>query len=247
MEQSKVTKYTWYLFQIIMLSLALFDSKFKIPILIFGIQSIIYLLFLLWLNIRKYNQLLIFETLTELCYTIISCIYLIVLTIFIGGKCHHGVFVSILLWLILSLPIIANIILLANNINEYRRNNHLSIEPNALLINHLNILSPIFITIEIIYIAIMLYKTGLSVAIISCLILFLLIRLFVKNQWILKVYSFCWLLFFPICILLSFSISIFYIPLLSEMQIAYIFCIIPLHVMIGAFETTHIDRISGEP
>lgn len=250
MEQDKINKYSWYLFQIIMLSAFFFDSDQRVSILIFCIQSIGCLLFLVWLDKRKYQYSLEFSALMELCYTIISLGYTFVVSMLFstGSKFHVEGLMGVIWIIILNLPIVANIVLAFKSIKGCRDNIYTDFQ-HTLINNAYKIISPVIIIVEIIYILIALNGTRLSVVIICFLLVLLIIRLVVKNTKVLRLYSLCWLLLLPIIPLLFFSSMLcenvysFFIDVNDE-QLFYLMCIEPIHIMAGTFEVINVFFVS---
>lgn len=245
MEQDKINKYSWYLFQIILFSAFFFDSKFKVSVLIFTVQSIFCLLLVAWFNIRKYQYSLKLSALTELCYTIISLIYTYLVSKLILGssKFHIEGFFGVIFVIVLNIPIIANIVLVYRSFNQCTEYTNMDFEHTLITKRH-KIVSLIIIIMEIIYVFGVLNGTRIGVIVIICLAVFLLLKSVIKTLNILRITSLCWLLLFPIAQLFIY-VSMFHEYLFSfvkdieEEQLFCLLCIMPIHIMVSAFEVVN--------
>ncbi len=245
MEQDKINKYCWYLFQIILFYAFFFDSKFKVSVLIFTIQSIFCLLLIAWINIRKYQSSLKLSALTELCYTIISLIYTYLVSKLILGssKFHIEGFLGIIFVTVLNIPIIANVVLVYRSFNKYTEYTNMDFE-HTLITRRYKIVSLIIILMEIIYVFFVLNGTRIGVIVIICLAVLLLLKIVIRVSNILKIISLCWLLLFPIAQLFIY-VSTFheylfsYVKDIDEEQLFCLLCIMPIHIMVGAFDVVN--------
>lgn len=248
MEQDKINKYIWYLFQLILFSAFFFDSKFKVSVLIFTIQSIYCLLLIAWLNICKYQYSLKFTALTELCYTILSLIYTYLVSELILGssKFHIEGLLGAIFFIVLNIPIIANVVLVYRSFNKYAENTNMNFE-HTLITKRYKIVSLIAIIIEIIYVFCVLNVTRICVFVIICLAISLLLKIAIKDPKILRIISLCWLLLLPI-VQLFISISMFneymfyLVQDIEEKQLFCLLCIMPIHIMVGAFEVVNTSH-----
>lgn len=246
MKQDKINKYSWYLFQIIMFLAFFFDSSLRVPILIFSIQSVACLLFIVWLDRQKFQYLLEFLALTELCYTIISLIYTLLVSIFVlgGSKFHIEGILGVIFTIILNIPIIANIVLVYKSFKECKE--YTDTDFKYTLKNKVHkIVTPIIIIAEIIYILLILNGTQLCSIMIICLVILFIIELTLKKINLLKIISLCWLLLIPI-VLLFITFSEFQENLycfakeITVDQIFYLLCIEPIHIMAASFDVVNI-------
>lgn len=248
MEQDKINKYSWYLFQIIVFFAFFFDSKFKVSVLIFTIQSIFCLLLIAWFNIRKYQYSLKLSALTELCYAIISLIYTyLVSTLILGSsKFHIEGFFGIIFVIVLNIPIIANVVLVYRSFNECTEYTNMDFEHTLITGRH-KIVSLIIMLMEIIYVFWVLNGTRIGVIVIICLAVLLLLKIVIKVSNILKIISLCWLLLFPIA-QLFICVSVFheylfsYVKDIEEEKLLCLLCIMPIHIMVSAFNVVNISH-----